>query len=280
MGIIIKQNIMKIEKWFAALAMGLAVVACSSNKNGEENASASEAQDVEDVAAPVEKTAKDFLPSRSQVKDVSYLVGINFGSFIKGYNFGDLDYAQIRKGMDDFINAKGNMRDPEFGKQFRVDPNTMNELFNDYLSDRRNYTLYSNKEKEEKFLASNAKKEGVFSTPSGLQYKIISEGNDVHPAPTDTVWVKYQGKLLDGTVFDETEEDADAVRFTLNRVVKGWQEGLGLIGEGGEIELYVPAKLGYGDNGQPQGGIEPGATLVFNVSLEKVGKKVDTPAEK
>ncbi|MBO4469761.1 MAG: FKBP-type peptidyl-prolyl cis-trans isomerase [Bacteroidales bacterium] len=259
---------MKFNKWFVALAMGLAVAACAPKGEAE-----AEGEDVDQ--APVEKTAKDFIPSRQNVKDVSYLVGINFGSFIKGYNFGDLDYAQIRKGMEDFINAKGNQRDEEFTKQFRVDPNTMNELFNEYLQNRRNYQLYSNKEKEDKFLAANAKKSGVEVSPSGLQYKIISEGNEVKPVGADTVWVRYQGKLLDGTVFDETKPEADATRMFLNRVVKGWQEGLALIGEGGEIELYIPAKLGYGDNGQPQAGIEPGSTLIFNVTLEKVGKKVE-----
>lgn len=257
---------MKFNKWFVALAMGLAVAACAPKAEQA-------AEGEEDVdQAPVEKTAKDFVPSRQTVKDVSYLVGINFGSFIKGYNFGDLDYAQVRKGMEDFIHAKGNQRDPEFVEQFRVDPNRMNELFNEYLSNRRQFTLYTNKEKEEKFLAANAKKSGVEVSASGLQYKIISEGNEVKPAGRDTIWVRYQGKLLDGTVFDETKPEDDATRLTLNRVVKGWQEGLALIGEGGEMELYIPAKLGYGDNGQPQGGIDPGATLIFNVTLEKVGK--------
>lgn len=265
---------MKILKWFAPLAMGLAVMACSSNQSAETSAAATEGEEAVD-AAPVQKTAKDFVPSRQQVKDVSYLVGINFGSFIKGYNFGELDYAQIRKGMDDFINAKGNQRDPEFVNQFRVNPEEMNNLFNEYLQNRRDFILYTNKEKEDKFLASNLKKSGVQATPSGLQYKIISTGNDVKPAAVDTVWVKYQGKLLDGTVFDETAADAESVHFTLNRVVKGWTEGLQLIGEGGEIELYVPASLGYGDNGAPQAGIEPGSTLIFNVSLEKVGKKAE-----
>lgn len=259
---------MKILKWFAPLAMGLAVISCSSNQSAA--TTATEGEESVD-AAPVKKTAKDFAPSRQQIKDVSYLVGINFGSFIKGYNFGELDYAQIRKGMDDFINAKGNQRDPEFTKQFRVNPEEMNDLCNEYLQNRRDFILYTNKEKEEKFLASNIKKAGVQSTPSGLQYKVISAGNDVKPSAVDTVWVKYQGKLLDGTVFDETAADADAVHFTLNRVVRGWAEGLQLIGEGGEIELYIPAALGYGDNGSH--GIEPGSTLIFNVSLEKVGKK-------
>ncbi len=249
------------------LAMGLAVVACQPKA---EQAAEGENEAAAEVA-PKEQTAKDFLPSRSELNDVSYLVGVNFGSFIKNYNFGDLNYAQIRKGMEDFLNAKGNPGQPGFEEQFRVDPNRMNELFNGFLENRRNYTLYTNRDKEEKFLAANAKKEGVKVSASGLQYRIINEGNDVKPAGADTIWVRYKGQLLDGTVFDQTPEEGEAARLYLNRVVRGWTEGLQLIGEGGEIELFIPAKLGYGDNGNR--GIEPGATLIFNVSLEKVGKK-------
>ena len=263
---------MKINKFFLALTMGIAVVACQPKAEqaaeGETDAAATEAAA---EVAPKEKTAKDFLPSRSELNDVSYLVGINFGSFIKNYNFGDLNYAQIRKGMEDFLNAKGNPGQPGFEEQFRVDPNRMNELFNGFLENRRNYTLYTNRDKEEKFLAANAKKEGEQVSASGLQYRIINEGNEVKPAGADTIWVRYKGQLLDGTVFDQTPEEGESARLYLNRVVRGWTEGLQLIGEGGEIELYIPAKLGYGDNGTR--GIEPGATLIFNVSLEKVGKK-------
>ena len=249
------------------LAMGLAVVACQPKT---EQAAEGENEAAAEVA-PKEQTAKDFLPSRSELNDVSYLVGVNFGSFIKNYNFGDLNYAQIRKGMEDFLNAKGNPGQPGFEEQFRVDPNKMNELFNGFLENRRNYTLYTNREKEEKFLAANAKKDGIQVSASGLQYRIINEGNEVKPAGADTIWVRYKGQLLDGTVFDQTPEEGEAARLYLNRVVRGWTEGLQLIGEGGEMELYIPAKLGYGDNGNR--GIEPGATLIFNVSLEKVGKK-------
>lgn len=258
---------MKINKFFLALTMGIAVVACQPKT---EQAAEGENEAAAEVA-PKEQTAKDFLPSRSELNDVSYLVGVNFGSFIKNYNFGDLNYAQIRKGMEDFLNAKGNPGQPGFEEQFRVDPNRMNELFNGFLENRRNYTLYTNRDKEEKFLAANAKKEGVKVSASGLQYRIINEGNDVKPAGADTIWVRYKGQLLDGTVFDQTPEEGEAARLYLNRVVRGWTEGLQLIGEGGEIELFIPAKLGYGDNGNR--GIEPGATLIFNVSLEKVGKK-------
>ena len=153
----------------------------------------------------------------------------------------------------------------------------MNEIINRYLGMRREMTLIKNKEAGDKFLLKNKAVEGVQETESGLQYKIIEAGNDVKPAPTDTVWVKYKGTHIDGTVFDETAEDADAVRFTLNSVVAGWTEGLQLIGEGGEIELYVPANLAYGEQGRP--GIDPNSTLIFDVKLEKVGKFVPAPVE-
>lgn len=258
---------MKTNKWIFALAMGMTIIACTPK--AEEAEAAAEDEATSEVA-PQEPTAKDYLATKKQIDDVSYLVGVNFGSFIKGYNFGDLNFAQIRKGIEDFINAKGNMMDEDFVEQFRVNPNDMNELFNDYLENRHYYILYTNKEKEDKFLAANAKKEGVQQTESGLQYKIVNPGSEVKPALEDTVWVNYTGKLIDGTVFDEVKPGDEPVQMMLQYVVKGWQEGLQLIGEGGEIELYVPAALGYGESGTQ--GIEPNSTLIFNVSLDKVSK--------
>lgn len=258
-----------MNKLFVTLVLGLSVVACApkaepvTDENGE--------------AAPVEKTAKDFTSTKAEIDTVSYLVGINFGSFIKNYDFGDLNFAQIRKGINDFIAANGNPRDEEFGEQFKVNPNRMNEIFNDYLEKRHQLVMLQNSEKEQKFLAQNGTKPGVQTTPSGLQYKIISEGSEVKASATDTVWVLYKGTLLDGTVFDQTEEGAEPVRMMLNRVIPGWTEGLQLVGEGGEIELYIPAALGYGERGTQ--GIKPNSTLIFNVQLTKVGKFVPKEAE-
>lgn len=144
----------------------------------------------------------------------------------------------------------------------------MNDLFNSYLEKRHNQTLAVNKEKETKFLEKNAKNADVVTTPSGLQYTILNKGNDVVAGPVDTVWVKYRGTLLDGTVFDETKEEA--VPLQLNRVIRGWTEGLQLIGEGGQIKLFIPYELGYGERGTQ--GIDPCSTLLFDVTVEKVGK--------
>lgn len=260
---------MKTKFIFSALMMGAMIVACSpkaEEANGEE-------------AIEAVKTAKDYVPSKAVVDSVSYLVGIHFGSFIKGYDFGDLNKLQILKGMKDFINAKGNMRDADFGEQFKINPEKMNDLFNEFLENRHNFKLLTNKEAGEKFLAKNKKADGVIETESGLQYRIIEAGSNVKPAATDTVWVRYQGKTLDGNVFDEVKEDAEPVSFVLNRVVAGWTEGLQLIGEGGKIELFIPADLAYGERGNQ--GIEPNSTLTFTVEMTKVGKVAaeETPAE-
>ena len=269
---------MKTNRFFAILVMGLAAVACGPKDaepvaEGENAAEAAEAV----VDTPKEKTLKDFTSSKAEIDTVSYLLGINFGSFLKGYNFGeDLNYSQIVKGMKDFVASKGNQNDPDFVNQFKISPERINDVFNSYLEKRHNYTLLQNKDKEQKFLSANAKKDGIVETPSGLQYKIIEQGNEVMPGPQDTVWVKYVGKTIDGNVFDQTAEDAEPVRMLLNRVVAGWTEGLQLIGEGGKIQLYIPSALGYGERGNQ--GIEPNSTLIFDVELTKVGKKVEAPA--
>lgn len=260
---------------FAVLAAGLAVVACSPK--AEKAADVEDGEEAVETVKEVVKTAKDYKPSKAQLDSVSYLVGINFGSFIKGYDFGDLNYRQIKKGMKDFIKAKGNMRDPDFGEQFKVNPEEMNRLFGEFLENRRSLKLLTNKEAEEKFLAKNKTKEGVVELESGLQYKILKEGGVKPTSPKDTVWVRYQGKTLDGNVFDEVTPDRDSVRFTLDRVIKGWTEGIQQVGEGGQIELYVPAALGYGERGNQ--GIEPNATLVFTVDLCKVAPFVEKEAE-
>lgn len=248
----------------AAVAVVIASASCSSTgvKGGADGADSTAV-----AVKPVDPKA--FLPKKSEIDSVSYLIGINFGSFIKGYNFGDLNFAAIEKGIKDFVNAKGDYRDSTFAEQFKINPELMNEVFNAYLAKRRDYTSAVNGQKSAEFLAANLKNEGVQVTESGLQYTIIEAGNDVKPAAADTVWVRYKGTLIDGTTFDENQAQ-DGTRMLLNRVIKGWTEGLQLIGEGGKIKLFIPADLAYGENGSR--GIEPNSALIFDVDLVKVGK--------
>ena len=246
---------MKISQIFATLSAAVLMVACGT------------------PAAEGSKEVRDLLPNKAQIDSASYLVGVNFGSWIKGNDFGDLNYDQMVKGIKDFMTAKGTPQDSTFGKQFKIDPNEMNTVLDGFIQKRRAYTGALNKEKGADYIAGFLKGEGTAQTESGLAYKIIEPGNENKPvADQDTVWVNYKGALIDGTVFDQN----DNINFTLNRVIKGWGEGMKLVGEGGKIKLVIPGDLGYGEYGTR--GIAPNSTLVFDVDLNKVGTFV-APAE-
>ena len=211
-------------------------------------------------------------PTKAEVDSASYLLGVNFGAFLKGNNFAEdlseLNMAELKKGMVDFLKAEGTPYDPDFGTQFKVNPDEMQRILNGFITKKQTYNAAVNLAKEKEFLAKNARKENVDTTASGLQYTIIAEGAAEKIAPQDTVWVNYKGTLIDGTVFDEN----DSTQFIANRVIKGWTEGLGLLGEGGKATLYIPAKLGYGERGNRS--IAPNSTLIFDVEVLKVGKFV------
>ena len=119
------------------------------------------------------------------------------------------------------------------------------------------------------FLAENAKKAGIITTASGLQYKITKEGTGKQPSASSQVTVHYKGQLLDGKVFDSSYDRGQPVEFPLNQVIPGWTEGLQLMKEGGKATLYIPAQLAYGEQGVP-GSIPPNSTLIFDVELLQV----------
>ena len=242
---------MKAIKFFAIAACAAALaVSCNSPKSG--------------VAVEAE------LPTAAEVDSVSYLIGVNFGSFIKGNNFaenlGELNMAELKKGMQDYLKAEGSPYDVDFGEQFKINPNDMGRILNGFISKKQSYKAAKNLAEGKAFLAKNALKENVDTTASGLQYTIIAEGAAEKISSRDTVWVNYKGTLLDGTVFDEN----DSTRFVANQVIRGWTEGLGLIGEGGKATLYIPSDLAYGERGNRS--IEPNSVLIFDVEVLKVGK--------
>ena len=124
----------------------------------------------------------------------------------------------------------------------------------------------SSLEKGQAFLQDNAAKEGVKTTASGLQYKVLQEGDGRSPSATDTVRVHYRGTLIDGTEFDKS---SSPIEFPLNHVIAGWTEGVQLMKEGSKYEFYIPSTLAYGRQGAG-GVIGPDETLVFQVELLKV----------
>ncbi len=216
------------------------------------------------------------LPTSADVDSVSYLIGVNFGSFLKGNGFceelSELNMAQIKKGMKDFLKAEGSPYDPAFGEQFDIDLNKMGEILNGFISKKQEYKSEYNRQAGKNFLSKNIKKETVDSTASGLQYTIIAEGAAEKIQPKDTVWVFYRGTTIDGKEFDGNMDAEEPTRFVANQVIKGWTEGLGLVGEGGEINLFIPSDMAYGPRGSR--GIEPNSVLIFEVKVHKVGKFV------
>lgn len=125
------------------------------------------------------------------------------------------------------------------------------------------------REEGEGFLAAKSKEEGVVVLPSGLQYKVITEGTGKRPSATDKVKCHYEGTFVNGTVFDSSYKRNEPAVFGLNQVIKGWTEGVQLMSEGSKYEFYIPYDLAYGANGAP-GAIPPYATLKFVVELIEV----------
>ncbi|MCI1639804.1 MAG: FKBP-type peptidyl-prolyl cis-trans isomerase [Bacteroidales bacterium] len=262
---------MKTYKILAATAIVLATMAgCNSQKK---------ATSTGNIGKDAVVNPNTLLPRKGEIDSVSYLIGIQFGSFIKGYNFGDkLNYSQIKKGILDFINAKGNYRDSDFVKQFKINPEKMNDLVNSFLEKRAHYVQAVNTKKENDFLEANKAKDNVKVSESGLQYTILNAGDTTKIGDQDTVYVHYKGTLLDGTVFDEVPAKRASARLVLNRVIKGWKEGIQLVGVNGKVKLFVPSKLGYGEQGGANG-IEPNSTLLFDVQVDSVRHFV-APVEK
>ena len=125
-----------------------------------------------------------------------------------------------------------------------------------------------NLKEEEEFLQTNAKKAGVVSLPSGLQYQVLKPGNGRSPTKESTVTVDYKGTLVDGTEFDSSYKRGRPATFAVSGVISGWTEALQLMQEGAQYRLFIPAKLAYGERGA--GPIGPNATLIFEVELKKV----------
>ena len=125
-------------------------------------------------------------------------------------------------------------------------------------------------EKGQAYMAENAKKEGVKTTASGLQYKVLQEGTGKSPKATDTVLVHYRGTLLNGTEFDSSYKRNQPIEFPLNGVIPGWTEGVQLMKEGAKYQFVIPSNLAYGRRGTPGGPIGADETLIFEVELLKV----------
>lgn len=212
-----------------------------------------------------------------ELEQVGYSLGYLMASGNK-QEVPDLDVKAFEKGFRDGYSGDESKR--------ALTEDEMKKVLTDYQKKREEQIVKEieekakkNKEEGEKFLAENAKKEGVKTTPSGLQYKIITQGTGPNPKATDIVAVHYEGKLLNGEVFDSSYKHGEPAQFKLNEVIKGWTEGLQLMPAGSKYEFYIPSDLAYGEAGNPV--IEPNSVLTFTVELldEETAKKAIAEAK-
>lgn len=259
------------------LAIAAAVVTMASCGQSEEKTSKYGKLGVE-VSNDPELVALE--ATQETVDSVSYLLGVNYGLMFKGNGFFEtadqVNMEKLQEGIMDAMNA-GEPSNPygvdeEWAKKFDVSPYDMNAVLNGFIANRRAYTALFNKKLGEAFLAQNRANDGVMETESGLQYKVLAEGEGELVSPLDTITIKYAGTLLDGSEFDSNESfELQLTRLDgRNNVIEGWVEGICLLNKGAKATLYIPGDLAYGENGRR--GIEPNATLVFDVEVLDVKK--------
>lgn len=197
---------------------------------------------------------------------VSYALGLGIGRQLAQMGASELN-------IDDFAAA---IKDVIAGNELKVSNREAQTIVQDYfrkqeekLNAERAEKGKVSKAEGEKYLAENAKKEGVVTLPSGLQYMVLKEGNGKKPKATDQVKCHYEGFLIDGTVFDSSIQRGEPAVFPLNQVIAGWTEGLQLMQEGAKYRFFIPYILGYGEGGAGAS-IPPYAALIFDVELLEV----------
>lgn len=221
-----------------------------------------------DKAADAKKDVKVLGGMKTEKEQNSYLIGMDMGRSLELLK-DDIDLAVLQKAMQASMKGEKSSLSDEEAMQIRQ---RLQETVRNKQVEKMLATAKTNQEEGEKFLAANGKKPGVVTTASGLQYQIVSEGKGAKPKASDTVRVHYKGALLDGKEFDSSYARKEPAVFPLGAVVPGWQEGIALMPVGSKFKLWIPSKLGYGEQGTPGGPIGPNATLVFDVELLDIVK--------
>ncbi|MFA6239209.1 MAG: FKBP-type peptidyl-prolyl cis-trans isomerase [Bacteriovorax sp.] len=203
---------------------------------------------------------------KTEEEKTFYSIGTMFGSRLTQLSMSDAEIDSLAAGL----------RDAAKGDKQKVDPMAYQQKIQDMFKSRMEKQSVDVKKKGAEFLEKFVK-DGATKTASGLAYKHIKEGTGPSPKETDIVKVHYHGTLTDGTVFDSSRERGKEVSFPLNRVIRGWTEGVQLMKVGGTTKFVIPSELAYGDAGAPPK-ISGGATLVFEVELLGIEKAPATEA--
>lgn len=211
---------------------------------------------------------EDAAPLETEMDKVSYSIGVKYAEGIRR-DLGEINMEAFIQGMTDAYEGKelrlseADIRAAITGFQQKLMAKAQERQ--QKMQAERKQVAAENLEKGKAFLAANKEKDGVTELESGLQYKVLKQGSGEKPDASDTVKVHYHGTLLDGSVFDSSVERGSPSTFPLNRVIKGWIEGIQLMPVGSKWVLYIPPHLAYGEQGK--GSIEPNATLIFEVEL-------------
>ncbi len=221
--------------WGVVLPVGAALTFMGCSGSGEEQ--------------PVEEQA-------------GYALGVAIGNNIKPMQ-DHIDFDALLDGLRDIMNDREPHMSPA---EVRQAVQAVETRARESEAESRREKMGANLEEGEAFLAENKTKDGVVETPSGLQYMILTEGDGPSPSATDRVTVHYEGKLLDGTVFDSSYERGEPYGTRLNEVIAGWTEGVQLMAVGSKFRFFIPANLAYGERGSGAD-IGPNATLIFEVEL-------------
>jgi FKBP-type peptidyl-prolyl cis-trans isomerase FklB len=207
-----------------------------------------------------------FLKKESMDK-LSYALGLGIGQQLAQMGVGS-DFN-----VDDFAQS---IKDVMAGNELKVSHREAQQIVQDYFAKQeakmnaeRAEKGKAAREEGEKYLAENAKKDGIVTLPSGLQYQVLREGNGKKPSAKDSVKCHYEGFLIDGTVFDSSVQRGEPAVFGLQQVIAGWTEGLQLMQEGAKYRFFIPYRLAYGEGGAGQL-IPPFAALIFDVELIEV----------
>ena len=206
-------------------------------------------------------------PPETDEEKFSYMIGYNMGKGMKSQGV-DISQSLLSQGIKDGLDGKESILNADEVQKVRA------SLIKK-MREKRQKEAQMQEENGKKFLEENKNKEGVKTTDSGLQYKVLKEGTGKVPKISDKVSVHYRGRLIDGKEFDSSHKRNKPSEFPVNRVIKGWTEALTMMKVGGKWEVYIPSELAYGKVGSPPN-IPPNAVLIFDVELLEIvqaGKK-------
>lgn len=187
---------------------------------------------------------------------VSYCLGLSIASNLISSGVKTLNAAAFNDGLSTVFS--GQMPD--------ISPDEANKILQEYFETLQQEQGNTAQEAGNKFLEENKKKEGVITLPSGLQYKVLKNGNGPKPKATDTVKCHYEGRLINGSIFDSSIRRGEPAEFPVNGVIAGWVEALQMMNTGSKWQLYIPSELAYGSQGAGRS-IGPNETLIFDVEL-------------